>query len=660
MLDLLQRFPPLRTVLLVLAVGTSFTLLRAVGAFEGPELLVYDTLIRARAALVRVPVAPVTLVSASEADLNHWGWPITDEVLARAIERLEEVGPSAIGIDLYRDRPRPPGAERLTDALRRFANIIVAFKFAGGEASIPPPDVLRGTDRVGFVDTVADPGGVVRRGLLFADDGTSWAVSMPLRLAIAHLASDDGIRLHPDPRHPEFVRLGKATIPPLGANDGGYAGIDDAGYQMLIDYRGGWDAFPRLDLTTVLEGNFPVDQVRGRIVLLGVGADSVKDLFYTPLSSGGPTSQKPMFGNELQAHIAAQLVALAKGDISPTAVPRPLFEPAWILFWTAVGGAVAAFTRRPIVLATGGAIVVTSLGAIALAGFLGSIWIPIVPAAIGSLASAGLVTALGSWQERAQRELLMRIFEQNVSPAIAEMLWKQRDAFMAGTRPRSQRLVATVLFTDLRGFTALSESADPDMLIEWLNTYLERMAEIVSEHGGIVDKFIGDAIMAVFGVPIPRRAPAERAADARNAVECALAMERAVTALNVEWMRAGRPNAAMRVGIFTGPLVAGAVGGTQRLNYTVIGDTVNTASRLESFDRSIGKDLTCRILIGEPTRELIGDVYRLRYVGDVLLKGKSQPIAVHLLEGVNDVRPVTDMPARRGETGPAKGERHGS
>jgi adenylate cyclase len=198
------------------------------------------------------------------------------------------------------------------------------------------------------------------------------------------------------------------------------------------------------------------------------------------------------------------------------------------------------------------------------------------------------------------------------------------------------------------------------MLLDWLNTHLERMADIVAGHGGIVDKFIGDAIMAVFGVPIPRQSPGELATDARSAVECALEMARALAAQNVERSRDGKPTAAMRIGIFTGPLVAGALGGAKRLNYTVVGDTVNTASRLESFDRSVGEDLACRILIGESTRELIGDAYRLRRVGDVLLKGKSRPVPVHLLEGVDGVRPVTETQAPWSETGIAEEERHAS
>ncbi|MCA9573539.1 MAG: adenylate/guanylate cyclase domain-containing protein, partial [Myxococcales bacterium] len=197
-------------------------------------------------------------------------------------------------------------------------------------------------------------------------------------------------------------------------------------------------------------------------------------------------------------------------------------------------------------------------------------------------------------RERADRATLMQIFSRHVSGDVANALWQQRDQFLEGGRPRSQRLDATVLFTDLRGFTTVSERLDPQSLMDWLNEYMEAMANQVSAHHGIVDKYIGDAVMAVFGVPLARTSEAETRADARNAIECALGMERELARLNAHWRAAGLPEARMRVGIFTGPLVAGSLGSANRLNYTVIGDTVNTASRLESYDKSVGAEHDCR------------------------------------------------------------------
>jgi adenylate cyclase len=193
--------------------------------------------------------------------------------------------------------------------------------------------------------------------------------------------------------------------------------------------------------------------------------------------------------------------------------------------------------------------------------------------------------------------------------------------------------VATVLFTDLRDFTSISEGFEAQELLDWLNEYMETMATMVDEHQGVIDKFIGDAIMAVFGIPVPRRSSEEIAADARRALDCALAMSASLERLNARWTAEGRPTVRMRVGIFTGELVAGNLGSKQRMNYTVIGDTVNTASRLESYNKDVGADRTCRIIAGAPTLALVSGEYAVEPVGKVELKGKSQPVEVYLVNG---------------------------
>jgi len=121
---------------------------------------------------------------------------------------------------------------------------------------------------------------------------------------------------------------------------------------------------------------------------------------------------------------------------------------------------------------------------------------------------------------------------------------------------------------------------DPQALIDWLNTYHEAMAQLVMKHGGIVDEYSGDGLKADFGVPVPRTTEAEISQDAVNAVNCALAMKREIKRLNASWQERNLPTVNMRVGIFTGPVVAGSLGSTQRLKYTTIGNTVNIASRL--------------------------------------------------------------------------------
>lgn len=173
----------------------------------------------------------------------------------------------------------------------------------------------------------------------------------------------------------------------------------------------------------------------------------------------------------------------------------------------------------------------------------------------------------------------------------------------------------------------------PQELIDWLNTYMEAMAGLIMKYGGVVDSYAGDGIKADFGVPIPRQSSAEICSDAINAVSCALAMEQEMCRLNVVWGGKGLPEVGIRVGLFTGPVVGGLLGSTQRLKYTTIGDTVNIASRLESYDKDMGKRALCRILIGDSTLDCLEVQYQTEKIGEVKLKGKEQAVTLHQILG---------------------------
>ena len=257
---------------------------------------------------------------------------------------------------------------------------------------------------------------------------------------------------------------------------------------------------------------------------------------------------------------------------------------------------------------------------------------------LSTLANEGAV-AIQQIQEKEQRANLMQLFSKHVSPEVAEALWQQREQFLDGGRPRPQKLIVTAMFTDLEGFSRVSEKLDPQVLMDWLNTYMESIARTAMEHGGVVDDYFGDGVKVNFGVPLPRTTDAEIRQDAVNAVNCALAMEQEMVRLNGLMMERSLPTLRMRVGIFTGPVVAGSLGSADRLKYTTLGDTVNTASRLESFD----KDLVlphlatspCRILIGESTLRYLDDRFETQRVGEVALKGKETKITAYCVLGRN-------------------------
>ena len=633
--------------------GVAAMLVRGTGILQPVDLAVYDWHLRHQDAPKDGWTSPIVLVTITEEYIKHAQWPVSDVVLAQALDRILQGAPRAIGIDLYRDKAEPPGYHVLRDLIRQDPNLleenaspgyhelsgilkshpnIIAITKLGDPTAdgVPPPPALADTGQVGFNDQVFDPGGVIRRGLLFLHDEQERPIpAFSLLLALLYLQAE-GQSARPDSANPEHIRLGGTTVHPLRPNDGGYVGIDTGGYQFLLDFKHARESYSSVPIEHVLQGRFDPASFRDKIVLLGTaGAASAQDSFHTPLNTGLETGSL-MAGVALHGQIADQLIRMALRGQAPVVGIEPWQENIWILVWGVQGGLVGLLIRQPwryaIALMLGALVLITGGHGAFNAGW----WVPLAPIGLAWLSGNGLVTAYLSYQERRQRAVLMQLFSRHVSKEVAESIWQQRDQFLENGRPRSQTLTATVLFTDFKGFTAVSEKMTPQALLDWVNIYLDAMAGLVMRHGGVVDDYAGDAIKANFGVPFPRTSEEAISQDAVNAVSCALAMEQEMHRLNAEHEAKGFPTVGMRIGIYTGSVVAGSVGSTERLKYTTVGDTVNTAARLESLDRELVAETAgkrpCRILIGEQTRRLLGDRYRMEPFGELALKGKTDKI----------------------------------
>jgi adenylate cyclase len=604
-------------------------LLRAGGHIEFLELTAYDWFIRLTPK--RSSIDPkVTLIKISESDIRALGrWPVTDETLARALEILLEAKPRAIGLDIYRDILVPPGSEALNRIVTENPQIVGVMKF--GINGVLPQAIIRNTEQVGFNDILVDRGGIVRRALLFLDDGENVYNSFALRLASLYLQAE-GITLQADPADPKYIRLGGTTIKPFETNDGGYIRADARGYQFLLDFKNTDTSFRSFSLSDLLFGKIPDDAVSNKVIIIGVDAQSVKDFFYTPLSRGFETDQQ-VIGVNLHGHIVSQLLRFALDGTRPISAPSEEKKVFWILLWSLIGCVIGLRTRSALrfsILSGGGLAIILLIAYIA---FLAREWIPLVPPALSFFLSFVVVMAYMSNHEKKERALLMQLFSQHVSKEIAEMIWQHRDQLLNNGRPSSQKMMDTVFFLDLRGFTTMSEKMDPEDLLDWLNSYMESMARLIMEYGGVVDNYIGDSIKADFGIPVPRSDQNEVRSDAINAVTCALAMEKEINRLNTLWGEKGLPAMGIRVGIFTGPVVAGLLGSSQRLKYTTLGDTVNIASRLESYDKEIGKDSLCRILIGDTTLGYLDSRFVAERIGEVSLKGKEESVVIYQILG---------------------------
>ena len=603
------------------------------------ELAAYDALIASQPS---VAGAPIVVVEVTERDIQDIGrWPLTDQALANALNLIENQQPRVIGLDIYRDLPVPPGTGALQSVLRRKDNIVAVYRFtAPGEAAVSAPVRLRGTDQEGFNDIVVDPDGVVRRGLVFLTGdragpaGSAQRVTgnaFSFQIAIKFLAVE-GVVPSPDPRNSSFLRLGKTTIPPLEANRGAYTGIDASGYQYLLDYRDALLELPRYRIADVLNERTPNNAFTDKIVLIGTNAVSVPDVLRIPAGRAA-NENHTVPGVYVHGHSVAQLIRYARGVNEPRWELPQWVEWGWTSVWCLIGAFLGLHTRSALWALACSALSACALALAAWGAFRANGWIPVSPPLLGMLLSGGLVAIYKLSVETAQRRTLMNLFSRHVDPKIADSIWADRDMFLRGGRPSSASLTATVMFTDLHSFTTTSEKLSPGDLMEWLNEYMEVMTPIVGAHDGVILRFIGDAIMAVFGAPVPRTNEKDIDADAINAVRCALEMEKRLIEHNRSLTARGLPPIGMRLGIYTGPMVGGSLGSEHRLEYNIHGDNVNTAARLESYDKtSFEPDYLrspCRILIGEPTRERLTDEFSTTLVGVAALKGKSQEVTIY-------------------------------
>jgi len=307
---------------------------------------------------------------------------------------------------------------------------------------------------------------------------------------------------------------------------------------------------------------------------------------------------------------------------TPREVGLGLVGAAGLIAWSLV-----AFLRRPL-LCLGALVVITSayLGAARLfydkSGLL-LLTVPVLSALLLSgLFSLGFEYALERLEKLRTRRTLERYVSKNL---VAEVL-ENPDSYYSSLR--GARVPVTILFSDLVGFTTLSERADPEALVAQLNEYLTRMTSVVFSNGGTLDKFIGDAIMAVWG----NVRSFGMAQDAKNCARAALGMRRELRQLNEQWRGEGRMGLGMGIGINQGEVIVGNIGSHERMDPTVIGDSVNLASRLEGLTRIYGVD----ILIGATAAELVRDEFHLRSVARVQVKGKTKPVDVFTFIGARN------------------------
>jgi adenylate cyclase len=387
----------------------------------------------------------------------------------------------------------------------------------------------------------------------------------------------------------------------------------------LIDFRGpalGADLktriYPSYSFFDLLQSQEQVDAkmtptvdpaaFRDKIVFVGATAAGLHDVFETPFAHG------IMSGINLHAAVADDL--LSARFLNP---PAPAARVAAVFVSAVLVGAIASVV--PAWWAAAAAMVWAGLaGWFATHLFANGRWVNLSqPVLAASLALFGGVAYQYVFEGREKRKM-KKLFGQYVSKDVFEQLV----ANPALARLGGQRREMTVLFSDIRGFTTVSERGEPEEIVAILNEYFTRMVDIVFRHKGTLDKFVGDMVMALFGAPL------DDPDHADHAVEAALDMIAELAVLNARWKAAGRPELDIGIGINTGPMIAGNIGSEAIMSYTVIGDAVNLGSRLESLNKQYGT----RIIISEATRARLTGSYVFKPLGDVVVKGKTQPVEI--------------------------------
>lgn len=378
-------------------------LVRLMGFLEVQELMAFDDLMRLRISIPSVP--RIVIVGINEADLNSVGsLPIPDRELAKMLKILQDSQPRVIGLNLFRDLPVNPGHADLVQAFRDMPNIIgveVGLNCAQTRnLNVKPPPELP-PERVGFADFLVDRDGKLRRSLLASPNcNKQLKYSFPLRLAQTYLAAQE-ITLKPIKSVSNPIQFGSVKVPRLRSNWGGYIGVDDRGYQSLLNFCAGIKPFKTISLTDILKKNFKPEDIRDRIVIVGMTAASIKDTFITAavkntqvsvISNNENSPNQIIYGVEVHAHATGQIIRAVLDKRPLMKVWAWEWEYLWIILWGVLGVTIGLFLQSPwkTILSIGCASLIL-VGICYLFLFVG-LWIPLIPALL-TLSGAGLITA---------------------------------------------------------------------------------------------------------------------------------------------------------------------------------------------------------------------------------------------------------------------------
>jgi adenylate cyclase len=491
------------------------------------------------------------------------------------------------------------------------------------------PEFQANVAGAGHFNTLADFDGLSRRVPLLAEYKGKYYEALSLAMVRLYLGMQDAARSNSGVTLPKVI----PGIAPERFFTKGYSGLEwlevgplkipvDENVSALVPYRGGRGSFPYISLADVYFDKVPVEKLKGRIALLGASAPGLLDLRSTPVGNVIP-------GVEIHANLIAGML-----DRNLKQKP-PYMLGAEVVLLVIVG--VLLSILLPFVSPLWATLALL-IALLLIAGLNLAVWSGagmVLPLASSLLMTVGLFAlnmSYGYFVESRSKRQFTELFGQYVPPELVDKMAENPEKY--NMAPKSAEL--TILFSDVRGFTSISEALSPEDLRDYINEYLTDMSNIIrGRHRGTLDKYIGDAVMAFWGAPV------EDKDHARNGVLAALEMLRQIELLNERFRQRGWPTLKIGVGVNSGSVRVGDMGSRQRKAYTAMGDAVNVASRLEARTKFYGVG----ILVGEATRRTLKDIV-FKEIDKVKVKGKDAALTIYEpigLEGEVDKKVLDEL-----------------
>lgn len=554
---------------------------------------------------LRGPIQPspnIGIIAIDEKSIAELGrYPWSRDNYARLVDKLAAAKAKAVMFDVFFPERETAAHDRMfAAATNRAANVVLAVVFDfdkyGRVTTITRslPEIERGAIGIGHINQLPDDDGVIRRNPLLIEKDGKQIPSLGLVAAMLALGETRFVAGDFD------IALGEHHIPV------------DGEYRMWLNYVGGPGVYPRYSFVDVVSGRIPAQELKGKILFLGATALGIYDMRVTPFNGNTP-------GVELHATIADDI-------ISERYIRQGGVEALIDMFFIVAMGALAFFLTTRLRLygaipAT--AVLLSSYVWFTYYMFNAGHWInmiyPIMSAVIAVLVGGGFRYLV---LERSAREM-RSMFSSYLSPKLVARLEKDPEAAKIGGDNKE----VTVLFTDIKSFTTFSEAHPPQEVVSRLNEYLGAMVQVIEQHDGTIDKFIGDGIMAYWGAPLAQPD------HAKLAIDCIRAINERMKELSSKWLANGVEPFTIRGGLQSGEVVAGNVGlAGKKMEYTVIGDTVNQAARLEGTAKYYG----VIYLVGEETYRRTREICRYRELDKIRVVGKQLPVTIYEpLEGMS-------------------------